>query len=464
MKKNFYKIISGILCAVLLNISIIFSMSVKSFCDEVNPIEWLHDNFTETVSAIGGAVFNTTVDVWNAWKTLLGLNEQQFNDFIINGVSVGGDGNISISDDVADSIKNFVNDYEQNSQDFRYCYSYDIDYYLNRFASKSRFQAIKNFLSDNQNKVVIMYATIGAFDSDPNISNDVGSVAGGGANAFYLIVINDNISFVLNTINNGNRTAWDYIYNADWLRASLLNTEVKIYGFSSRGDINLTELDSLPPLFISSNDTLHNTLVRYYTDAGDYSWTMGGPHWVSYNTQSAPQYSTVNIMKQYSVGNLPYYNVPMNPSVNYNNGSYNVNNNQLDNSISYGDISSYVETNNVTEMNIVNNYINNYYGNGSGGSGGSGGTGGSGSDIDWSWLGKIGEVIGGLISALGNVVAGIIEGITNLITSLTESLPNVFGQCVNWLLPFIPQEIVSLLNALFLAILIVGVVRLIRGK
>lgn len=123
MKKSYYKIISVILCAVLLNISIISSMSVKSYCDDVNPVEWLHDHFSDAVSAIGGAVFNTTVDCWNAWKTLLGLNDEEFNDFIVNGVSVGGDGNVSISDDVADSIKDFVNDYQTNNTDFTYGYS-----------------------------------------------------------------------------------------------------------------------------------------------------------------------------------------------------------------------------------------------------------------------------------------------------------------------------------------------------
>lgn len=460
MKKSIYKYISIILCAITLSTQILFGcLTVRTYAEE-NAVQWLQDHFNDAVSAIGGAVFNTTIDCWNAWKTLLGLNEQEFNDFIINGVSVGGDGNVTISDDVADSIKDFVNDYEQNSQDFRYCYSYDIDYYLNRFASKSRFQAIKNFLSENQNKVVIMYATYAAFDSDPSISNDVGSVAAGGANAFYLITINDNISFVLNTINSGNRTAWDYIYNADWLRASLANTDVKIYGFSSRGDLNLSELSSLPPLFSSSNDTLHNTLVRYYTDAGDYSWTLGGPHWVSYNTQSAPQYRTVDIMKQYSVGNLPYYQVPTNPNVNYTNGSYNVTTTQLDNSLSYGDITSYVDSNNVTNYETVINYINNYYNSG-GGSGGSG-SGGSGSDIDWSWLGRIGEVIGGLISALGNVIAGVIDAIASLIESLTVNLPNTLGQLIAWLLPFLPEEVTTLLGAFFMVVVIIGVIKLLR--
>lgn len=457
MKKNFYKIISVILCAVLLNISIISSMSVKSFCDEVNPIEWLHDHFTETVSAIGGAVFNTTVDVWNAWKTLLGLNNDEFNDFIINGVSVGGDGKVSISDDIADSIKEFVNDYQTNNPDFKYGYTSQIESFATGFGDKRWYNAIRNKIKANPDKVyfVVKQTTL---QSTTNTSKfyDIGGIN----NCFKLVEVSNVASCVgLNTISGPSNSHWYSItfYNENWENITNDNNFRKIYVFYQNDPYNLVEVDTE----WGSNAHLGSEYDYGYINLMNYSInsvvSSGGI--VQY-----PIYRTSDIMKQYSLGNQPYYVVPTNPNVMYNGGYYSLTDSQLGDSISYRDISSYVSTNNVSEYSTVINYINNYYSSGSGGGSGGDSGGGSGGDIDWSWLGRIGEIIGGLISALGNVVAGIIEGIANLITSLTENLPNIFGQCVNWLLPFIPQEIVSLLNALFLAILIVGVVRLIRGK
>lgn len=468
MKKSFYKIISVVLCAVLLNIFIISSMSVKSYC-AIDIIQDFSQEAGEISSAFLGFVWDSAVDVGHNFLQFLGLEtvEEQAeylnNHYIIDDPAPGQAGHVKIDDTLKDDMQDFIDDYRNNNQDFRYCYSIDFKRWSNAFVSRSRYQSILNLLNQYPNDLFVFY-TYYSVTSDPTGTNDNNSIQQGGDRAIRIYRLsNEFASFVLNSDLSGFYSV--YPYNDDWQKLKYSSSTV--YGFARQGDTNLS-IVGLPSYY---DETIEWTAVNadknaYPLGGGNGFWSPGGNTFyvIHSSPHGYPMYRTIDIMKQYSLGSQPYYVVPTNPNVVYDNGYYSVTTTQLDNSISYGDISSYVSNNNVTEYNLVNNYINNYYYNNGGGGSDSGSGGDSVGDIDWSWLGRIGEIIGGLISALGNVVVGIIDGISDLITSLTENLPNVFSSIIEWLLPFIPSEVTSLITLLFMAIIIVGVVRLIRGK
>lgn len=462
------KILPIMLCAIMLSTQIIFGcLTVRAHADE-NVVQWFTDNFSDSVSAIGGAIWNSTTECWNAWKRILGLDtdeevEQYINDNVFLTGHTGGGYDVRFTPQFVDDMQNFVNDYKTEYEDFKYCYSIDFKRWSNAFASRARYQSILNLLNLYPNDVFVFYTYYGV-SSDPTSANDNNSIQQGGDRAIRIYRLsNEFASFVLNSDITGFFSV--YPYNDDWQK--LKYSSSTIYGFAQQGDTNLSVV-GLPSYY---DETIDFTAVdadknAYPLGGGNGFWSpAGNTYYVIHSSPHGyPMYRTTDIMKQYSLGNQPYYVVPTNPNITYDNGYYSVTTTQLDNSISYGDISSYVEDNSITEYSTVISYINNYYYNNGGGSGGGSGSGGSGSDIDWGWLGSIGEVIGGLISALGNVIAGIIDAISQLITSITEGLPNVFGQLMEWLFPFLPDYLISLLSLTIMAVVIVSLVKLLRGK
>lgn len=474
--KHFFKYIAVILSIVLSINSIIFSMSVKSHTEGVlDGAIWIYNNFADTVSSIAGAVFEATDACWEAWKKYLGFenDDEGFQIFNNGHINIGEGGEVQIDPDYYNDLQNFVEDYQEEiGEDTGYLYSIDFNQLSNWFANRSIYEQFRQVIRQNQGKIVtVAHINRGTY-ADPSLQNlgllcprvyvfETGSCFVGGSNL---------------TWQNQPMKKNSAVYDNNWVQInpSVNMTEqnmsaISMYCISHTGDTSLTKYT-----FSDQNSAINDVaILNCYISESSFSYsnpnTENGSDYSSgfvsvSGPVGIPWFKNTDVMRSYSLNEYPYYVVPTNDIWTYDGGYYVSTTSKVDSSISYGDITSYIDSNNVTDYNVVYNYINNYYSNGSGGSGGSGGSDDSGSDIDWGWLGKIGEVIGGLISALGNVIAGIIDGISDLITSLTENLPNIFGGVINWLLPFLPNEITSLLSLLFLAVIIVGVVRLIRGK
>lgn len=96
------------------------------------------------------------------------------------------------------------------------------------------------------------------------------------------------------------------------------------------------------------------------------------------------------------------------------------------------------------------------------------------SDSDFSFFGTIGKALGSLISAIGSLLSGIVDGLVDAITSLLNGisglietivggLPTAFSQFLSSLLGFLPEEIVALITLSITAMILVGIIRLIRG-
>lgn len=184
-------------------------------------------------------------------------------------------------------------------------------------------------------------------------------------------------------------------------------------------------------------------------------------------------YMSYNDMRLGSEGLQSYY-VGNDFSTSEVNTTTTLTDSMLNSSISYSDISNYVNSYYVNNQSyptteIVYNYINNYTGSG----GGSGGDNGNGSDDDddddhngfWNLVESISNFLGHIIDSLGNVLSGVLGLLTDVIDLFigNDGLPNIVSQLIEYFLPFLPVEFIRLIEFSLMLALILGVVRLIRG-
>lgn len=189
-------------------------------------------------------------------------------------------------------------------------------------------------------------------------------------------------------------------------------------------------------------------------------------------------FANANAYKNYNSGNpQPYY-----IGEGYNGTCINPNGNG--NYINNGGYQSIVGqvTSGMTADDIIKiiNAIQNGNGNGSGSDG-------SGSDQDnpFGFLGKIGEIIGQLVSGVGDLLTGIVDGIANVflgtpdengvrqgglfsivkgvINGLVELIDTDFVEFFNVVFDWLPQEVITIMISGLTFALFFGILKMIRG-
>lgn len=202
-----------------------------------------------------------------------------------------------------------------------------------------------------------------------------------------------------------------------------------------------------------------------------------------YNSDSDVIYQQTN--------NLPfYYNRNSWHSFTSSSGDYTFSPTNI-NTVDYGDITEYITeykddhnglppTLGDININIDNENNNNISGDGGSGDGGSGdggsGDGGSGDGIGdiFGWLKGLGSAIASLIKGIGEflteIIAGLTEaltkligGISDLIISVTETIPSVYMEFLRACFGWMPDEWVGLFGAAVLVMVLVGIIKIIRG-
>lgn len=167
-------------------------------------------------------------------------------------------------------------------------------------------------------------------------------------------------------------------------------------------------------------------------------------------------------------------------------GDYTYDNSNV-NTVTYGDITNYIDSFNqnngyppsIPEINInIENQNNDNISGGSGGGSGDGGSGDGGSDDGigdiFGWLKGLGSAIASLIKGLGEflteIIAGLTEalteligGISDLIISVTETIPTVYMEFLRACFGWMPEEWVGLFGAAVLVMVLVGIIKIIRG-
>lgn len=345
-----------------------------------------------------------------------------------NGSS--GVADLSFSQTFRQAMRDWCDTYLEANTGFKYVYSFGSADMISRFDTQTQYHAFLNVLQQNEGKFIFGFASQNG----------------------YFCVLDD--CLLVSQSYDSTHNVYKVKPYVNW---SLTNSYTLYQWNSQAGEYQVTQ---------------------NYTDNGSPSMAMsystpfyyGASYCINTNRTQFIMYNSVDSMRNGSEGIQDYYTV----QDSYNSiidGSYNTTTNNISNTLNDSDVNNYinnyyVENGSYPTPNQINVYITNNIDNGSGGSGGSGDNGSGDNDgpnWDFGFLGTIGEFLAELISGLGEIVGGILSAITSIVSSLREGIPNTIGLFLEWFFPFLPNEIVALIELSILCAVVLGVVRLIRG-
>lgn len=363
---------------------------------------------------------NMSYDEWIA---------SQISGAYINGSS--GNADITFSVDLQNSLKSWAKNYIDNNLGYVYGYSVNASSYLSLFTNQDDYHAFLDFVSSHNDKLILVNNNPSSLITIDVDFNFVKYSYNSSLDAYQCSLYSGWNLFKYNQL-----TFWDY------------NSQTKQYvGSTNTNTSDMTDkflLSAEPSQVVNRNE---KRVV-----------TQNISQFIIYNSLSSLQGATEGVQDYYVTDS-------------YNNSqvsqTYTTTTNNIDNSITYGDVQNYVnnyyvENNSYPTTNIVYQYITNYVPSGNGGSGGD--NGGGNSNI-WDFLGTIGDVLGGLIEGVGNVLSGILATLSDVIDMFIgeNGLPNVISQLISYFLPFLPDWIPTLIGFSVVLALILGIIKLIRG-
>ena len=341
-----------------------------------------------------------------------------------NGSS--GVSDLAFSETFRQAMRDWCNTYIETNTGFVYGFSSSSAQYLQQFSDQDKFHAWLDVLNANQGKIIITSSSSSLRVLDGNVqfvADSYESSYGSYNTSLYVNWQQSDISYT------------EYVWNG----STYVSTEYSNFG---SGRINVSKI--VP---------MSSGLISFYS-----------PNLVSLNTLQVQLYKSTDAMRNGTEGVQDYYVTDSyNSSIS---GSYNTTTSNIENTIGSNNVNNYinnyyVENGKYPTPNQINIYINNYTGDNNGG--GSGDDDDNKPDWDFGFLGTLGELLAELISGLGEIVGGILSAITSIISSLREGIPNTIGLFLEWFFPFLPAEIVGLIELSILCMVIIGVVRLIRG-
>lgn len=359
-------------------------------------------------------------------------------------VTINTSGDILLSVDLQNAIRQATQDEIDNDMGFKYVYTFSGADWLDCFDNQDTYHSFLDVLSSNEGNI--------CFVSCPY-------TVGSKATPSYIGVLLKTYNWVYssNSTIHGtpvNRVDW---YDG-WETTSYSTSLLKNYYLNSSTGL-YEEVEN------TNRDGTGLPLCRQYNNSQILSLTSNERILTTLNRSQFVMYLTFNDMKLGSEGLQPYY-VGNDFSTSTVTTTQTITDSMLNSSISYSNIQDYVNSYYVTNQsypttNNVYNYINNY--NGGSGSGGSGSGGSDNPSWDFSFLSTIGQFIASLIAGIGEVIGGILEALTSIISSLREGFPNVIGSLLEYFVPFLPDEIVTLISLSILFAILVGIIKLIRG-
>lgn len=427
--------------------------------------------------------------------------DEDVKEFFDQNISTDGE-NVTYSPQMVTYIKNEINDIF-NNYGFRYVYSIDLNLNVAKFQDAVFYAKLSQMLSTYENAQANLWVVTQQGKSYfVSFNKDIEYAfvywkpySGQGINYYDVSCWNFNTWNQLNPLSNNDFSIFEYDNNTqEFIDAESINL-----GYNTTN-----QLFGVEP----------STNLSYL--AGNYNYFLS-----KNGNKVYKMYATIDDMKSGSVGQQRYY-----VSDSYNDfsqvttGSYNTTNDS--HNITYGDITTYINkyyddngTNpNPTEIYI---YINNNIpdsdpsnpDNPSGGNGGTGGSGGNatatatanngnvnvtinnnpsitlglptlsgngvsgntvsgngisgGVDNIFGFISYLGQVLGNLIKNVGNALVDLVEGIAEIIASIFEAIPNVFNDFMTGVFGWLPAELRALIVLAISAMLIVGIIKLIRG-
>lgn len=346
-----------------------------------------------------------------------------------------GVSDLGFSQTFRQAMRDWCNAYIQTNTGYYYAYTWSTADYSLHFNDQNEFHAFISFVDEHDEDYHVLFN---------NMAN------------LFILVPNDTFNGLIyyRTVNS---IFYDCYIKKDW--ADVTNVTYNRYSYNSNSQT-----------YIQNNDTSEWPAGFYFPLLKDIG--INAPtdnmnwHEVNLNKVCYQVYKSLDALKNGSEGIQDYY-----VTDSYNStisGSYNTTTSNIENTISSNNVNNYinnyyVENGEYPTPTQINIYINNY----TGGSGGSG----DGDDDDnnnniWDFLDSIGDFLGHLISSLGEVLSGILSLLTDVIDLFIgeNGLPNIFSQLVTYFLGFLPQEFLRLIELFVVCVLIVGIIKLIRGS
>ena len=413
--------------------------------------EMLKDSMLNGLRGVGFIATETSSVISDLISFLRGYNNGQFggqnetdeqiiqnaSTYFINNINTT-DNSISYNNNSATLLKSYADDIVSRSG-YKYVYSYRLIDHVTEFNDGTYYNALRQFIVNNSDKNVYIRG-----------EGYGGSIYVGSKSDVF---VNDGAFPSLNAylVNSFNITSYQ-------------QTSFEYYTYSDGAFIRDSTGDGAVRFSVPYDRSNNNWYMA------DYGWfSVGG-----YNVNK--MYMTFQDMQLDSQGVSPYY-VSSNWQNFGVNGNYSYDSSNSNN-VTYGDVINYIteyqESNNdYPSPTTINVYIDNNNPSGGGNSGGSGGGNGGGSGIG-DVLGTLGSLIGSLISGIGQFLIGIFQGLVNAINSLlsligdaiggiVESIPSAFNDFMTAILGWLPPEWTAIISASLLIMVIVGIIKLIRG-
>lgn len=436
------------------------------------------------------------------------LTEGHYNkiaEYLVNNITINeNDNSVTYNDNSREFLLSIVNEFLEENR-YYYVYSNDIQYMEITSEGKRTLQQLVTSYQDN-------YDCFIGYES---------------SNFHFWAVPKDAVSYIYTGTAYSGLTVVAKAYNSQTYHWNATKIEGLIkYTVSGSGTATQVDVPSYSNSNSDHSVGTNNFMVEkkaYRDDEYKASSTRAGiaNTWRNGTFVTMDRYEeklvfgSYLMMQEYNRGNLPYY---VNKTV-YNNftnstGDYTV---TYDNSnkATYNDVTNYIdnrhtETNNYPESPDIDDWIIRYNPSnpvindptepnnpGSGSGGGASATanatngdvnvtvnnnhyfnfGGSVSDNsvsdndlgfggsvwDFSWISSIGQTLGNLISNLGSAISNLIRGIAEVLEGLVETIPTVFGDFIGMLLGWLPPELRALVTLGFVAMIMFGLVKVIRG-
>ena len=433
------------LFSVFLSIVFIFGSLFPSISAHATVFEWtdklnevFHDFFQAgtgvILAPIGGIKDSFTQWLGNSNYVPDGTSPEEWvqNNYYYNSDNDSSTG----SADLINAMRDYASDYIDRNG-LKYVYTSASSDYVTQFSDMDKYNAFQS------------------------IVQSLGFCAVYSSNSPNSVYVYDCDSFVYYSQMTSYGNAYRVKCYKDWTNIGRTSGSMYTYNSVSKRYelVEPTNFQSLEPCFLNSlNGEIPNGFCVFVTPT----------------REQRIMYMTVDSMKYGSVGAQPYY-VTDSYNTSHTDSSITFSGNDLSRQISYQSVNDYINSYYVTNLSYpttqtIYNYINNYNGdngNGNGDDNGNGNGNGNGNNDHqgfWNAVDAITSFLGNLIDALGNIVSGILDALTNFVDVLKDGIPNVIGDLIEYFLPFLPVEIITLVSLSVTFAVIIFVIKTIRGN
>ncbi len=424
------------------------------------------------------------------WDELL-LEDCTYEEWICARLGVqqnenSGEYELVIDDELADLIYSASVQYIEEESPF-WVYetgstSRMLEYYSTSFQKKSFYDDIGNYFKNAEPREYFYFSSFNPL----SYTYEDGTT--GQCFNFYKFNF-DNVSMVGKVGNYGH--AKIFLYDSNWENLTYDCTLVTVY---DNGDILETDTTlsaiEIYPLGECTYKRDYSVYYRFYYwvyagaptvyDTQYTLYSVNSRMFLSYEPVSFRIYNSTDDMKQYSLGQRPYYVTEQ--FANYDSSidnSTTITQTEIDNSITYGDVYNYIINNydnpdGLTEeelIAILEKYLgglddddDNDDGSGSGGGSGSGDDDDDGGGLS-ALIKGIGKIFDALLSVIGVLLEYIgkaLELLTGTMTKIIDLVPSSITALLGAIFSFFPQEWITAIELALVLGVVIGIVGLFR--